>query len=190
MTSEQTNDVNSPENIEKTPEAVAVEAEADAVDQGLARLAEQEAEIADLKDRLLRAAAETENVRRRLEREKTDAAQYGATAFARDMLSVADNLSRALAAFPAEAAADEALKPLFTGIEMTMKELSSIFQRHGISRIEALGQPLDPNRHQAMMEIESVDAAPGTIVQELQVGYMMRDRLLRPALVGVAKASA
>lgn len=183
MISEQTNDVNDPETGENIPEA-------DAVDQGLARLAEQDAEIADLKDRLLRAAAETENVRRRLEREKTDAAQYGATAFARDMLSVADNLSRALSAFPPEAAADETVKPLFTGIEMTMKELASIFQRHGISRVAALGQPLDPNRHQAMMEVESVDAAPGTIVQELQAGYMMRDRLLRPALVGVAKAPA
>ncbi len=183
MTSEQTNDVTNSETTETTLEA-------DAVDQGLARLAEQDAEIADLKERLLRAAAETENVRRRLEREKTDAAQYGATAFARDMLSVADNLSRALSAFPPEAATDEALKPLFTGIEMTMKDLSSIFQRHGISRVETLGQPLDPNRHQAMMEVESADAAPGTIVQELQAGYMMRDRLLRPALVGVAKAPA
>ncbi len=189
MISEQTNDVNNTEDTQNTSDA-AIEAEADAIDQGFLRLAEQDAEIADLKDRLLRAAAETENVRRRLEREKTDAAQYGATAFARDMLSVADNLSRALSAFPAEAESDEALKPLFTGIEMTMKELANIFQRHGISRVEALGQPLDPNRHQAMMEIENADAAPGTIVQELQAGYVMRDRLLRPALVGVAKAPA
>lgn len=155
-----------------------------------ALLAERDEEIAALKDRLLRAAAETENVRRRLEREKADAAVYAATGFARDMLSIADNLTRAIAAIPESARADEAVKSVITGVEMTAKELDSVFQRHGIARIEAIGQKLDPHRHQAMMEIESTETEPGMIVQELQAGYVMKDRLLRPALVGVAKATA
>ena len=147
-----------------------------------------EEEIANLKDRLLRANAETENVRRRLEREKADAAQYGATSFARDMLSVADNLRRAVDAIPAAVREDATVATIITGVEMTEKELGSIFQRHGITRIEAIGQPLDPNRHQAMMEVEAAEGQePGTIVQELQAGYVIKDRLLRPALVGVAK---
>ncbi len=154
-------------------------------------LAERDEEIAALKDRLLRTVAETENVRRRLEREKNDAAQYGATSFARDMLSVADNLSRAITALPHDnPAASEALKPVLTGIEMTMRELTSVFQRHGIERIEAMGQRLDPNRHQAMMEVENGEVEPGIIVQELQAGYLIKDRLLRPALVGVARSPA
>jgi molecular chaperone GrpE len=154
-----------------------------------ALLAEREAEIADLKDRLLRAAAETENVRRRLEREKADASAYAATGFARDMLSIADNLNRAIAAIPESARENDMVKSVITGVEMTAKELESVFQRHGISRVESVGQKLDPHRHQAMMEIEH-DSEPGTIVQELQAGYVMKDRLLRPALVGVAKAKA
>lgn len=155
-----------------------------------ALLAERDEEIATLKDRLLRAAAETENVRRRLEREKADASAYAATGFARDILSVADNMARALAAIPEAARENELVKSIVTGVEMTAKELESVFQRHGIARIDAIGQKLDPHRHQAMMEIESADAEPGVIVQELQAGYVMKDRLLRPALVGVAKAKA
>ena len=112
---------------------------------------------------------------------------YAATGFARDVLSVADNLSRALAAIPAELKDDEKFKGLVTGLEATGRELDSVFARHGISKIVALGEALDPNRHQAMMEVPSADAEPGTIVQEIQSGYMIRDRLLRPALVGVAK---
>lgn len=154
-----------------------------------ALLAERDAEIAELKDRLLRAAAETENVRRRLEREKADASTYAATGFARDILSIADNLTRAIAAIPEAARDNDVVKSVVTGVEMTAKELESVFQRHGIARIESIGQKLDPHRHQAMMEIEH-DEEPGTIVQELQAGYVMKDRLLRPALVGVAKAKA
>lgn len=154
-----------------------------------AALAERDAEIAELKDRLLRGAAETENVRRRLEREKTDAASYAAAGFARDILSIADNLTRAIAAIPETVRANDDVKSVVAGVEMTAKELDSVFSRHGITRIEALGQKLDPHRHQAMMEIES-EAEPGTIVQELQAGYVLKDRLLRPALVGVAKAKA
>ena len=149
-----------------------------------------EAELEKLKQEVLYAQAETQNVRRRLEKEKQDASAYAATGFARDMLSVADNLARALAFLPAELRDDERLKPLVTGIEMTAKELETVFQRQGITKIEALGQRLDPNRHQAMIELESADVEPGTVVQEMQGGYMIKDRLLRPALVGVAKAPA
>lgn len=147
----------------------------------------RDAEIAELKDRLLRAAAETENVRRRLEREKQDATAYAVTGFARDLLGVVDNLRRALDAIPAEAREnDEAVKTIVTGVEMTERELVNTLQRHGVTRIEAAGQKLDPNRHQAMIEVEH-EAETGTIVQELQAGYMLKDRLLRPALVSVAK---
>ena len=102
------------------------------------------------------------------------------------MLSVNDNLERALAAIPAELREDEKLKGLVTGLEATGRELVNVFQRNGLTRIEAMAQPLDPNRHQAMLEVPS-DAEPGTIVQEMQSGWMIRDRLLRPSLVGVAK---
>lgn len=151
------------------------------------RLAELEAQLAEAKSAVMYAQAETQNVRRRAEKEAQDAKAYAATGFARDVLSVADNLTRALAAIPAELKEDEKLKGLVTGLEATGRELESVFGRHGITRIVALGEALDPNRHQAMMEMPSADAEPGTIVQEIQSGYMIRDRLLRPALVGVSK---
>jgi molecular chaperone GrpE len=144
-------------------------------------------ELEEVRQHVLYAQAETQNVRRRLEQEKQTAATYAASGFARDMLSVKDNLDRALAAVPEEMRQDDKLKSLLTGIEATTRELDSVFQRHGIVRVESLGQPLDPHRHQAMVEIPSDEAEPGTIVQEMQAGYMMKDRLLRPALVGVAK---
>jgi molecular chaperone GrpE len=147
-------------------------------------------EIEDLRNKALYAQAETQNVRRRLEKEKTDAMAYAGTALARDMLSIADNLARALSSIPAELRDDERLKPVVTGIEMTGRELENVFQRNGITKIVAMGEALDPNRHQAMIELERADAAPGTIVEEMQAGYMIKDRLLRPALVGVAKAPA
>lgn len=167
-------------------------AEAEAVSEAEsaeALLAAKDAEIAELKDRLLRAAAETENVRRRLEREKADASAYAATGFARDMLSIADNLARALGSIPDAAREEELVKAVITGVEMTARELDAVFQRQGIARIESIGLPLDPHRHQAMMEVPTNDQEAGTIVQELQSGYVMKDRLLRPALVGVAKAA-
>ncbi|MGI4880359.1 MAG: nucleotide exchange factor GrpE [Janthinobacterium lividum] len=142
-------------------------------------------EIAALKDRLLRASAETENVRRRLEREKTDASSYAMTGFARDLLGVADNLRRAVSALPADTAGFAAVK---TGIEATERELAAVLTRHGVTRVDTDGQRLDPNRHQAMIEVDSEAHEPGTIVQELQAGYVIKDRLLRPALVSVAKA--
>jgi len=105
--------------------------------------------------------------------------------FARDMLAVRDNLERALAHVPE--GADETTAKFVEGIKATLRELEAVFARNGITRVEAKGQPLDPNKHQAMIEIPSADAAPGTIVEEMQSGYMLKDRLLRPALVGVAK---
>ena len=146
------------------------------------------AQVEDLKRQLLYAQAEMQNVRRRMEKDAADARAYAATGFARDMLSVADNLQRALAAIPAAMREDEKAKPLVTGLEMTGKELETVFARNGITRIETVGAKLDPNRHQAMIELPS-DQEPGTIVQEMQAGYTIKDRLLRPAMVGVARAA-
>ncbi|HEX8578292.1 MAG TPA: nucleotide exchange factor GrpE [Allosphingosinicella sp.] len=150
------------------------------------RVAELTAELEEARQKVLYAQAETQNVRRRLEQEKLTAATYAATGFARDMLSVKDNLDRALAAVPQDLREDDRMKSLLTGIEATSRELDSIFGRNGIVKVEAMGQPLDPNRHQAMVEIPS-DEEPGTVVQEMQAGYTIKDRLLRPALVGVAR---
>ncbi len=150
----------------------------------LAKLQEQ---LETVQQDVLYARAETQNVRRRLEKDIADARAYAATGFARDILSVADNLTRALDAVPAELRADEKLKGLVAGIEATAREIDKVFAAHGISRIASQGLPLDPNQHQAMLEVPSVDAEPGTIVQELQPGYMIKDRLLRPAMVAVAK---
>jgi molecular chaperone GrpE len=136
---------------------------------------------------VLYARAEVQNVRRRMEKDIQDARQYAATAFARDVLSVADNLSRAVQAIPAELHDDPRIKSLVTGIEATQRELDKVFTNHGITRIASVGLPLDPHQHQAMLEIPSADAEPGMIVQEMQAGYMIKDRLLRPAMVGVAK---
>ncbi|MBH5322629.1 nucleotide exchange factor GrpE [Aurantiacibacter sediminis] len=136
---------------------------------------------------VLYAKAEAQNMRRRSEKEIADARNYAATGFARDILSVADNLGRAIDAVPKELREDDKFKGLVAGIEATMRELDKAFANHGISRIAAMGLPLDPNQHQAMMEVPTNDAEPGTIVQEMQAGYMIRDRLLRPSMVGVAK---
>ncbi len=143
-------------------------------------------EVEESRQQILYAQAETQNVRRRLEKDAQDARAYAATSFARDILSVADNLSRALDAIPEAMRDDEATKPLVTGLEATQRELMAVFERNGITRIAAIGLPLDPNQHQAMVEIPS-DAEPGTVIQEMQPGYMIKDRLLRPAMVGVAK---
>ena len=146
-----------------------------------------EAELAEARQAVLYAQAETQNVRRRLEKDAQDARAYAATGFARDVLSVADNLSRALDAIPLELREDDKFKGLVNGLLATGRELETVFGRNGITRIVAVGEKLDPNRHQAMIELPS-DQEPGTIVQEMQAGYMIRDRLLRPAMVGVAKA--
>lgn len=153
-------------------------------DDALARLRE---DLETARQEVLYAKAETQNVRRRLEKDIADTRAYAATGFARDILSVADNLSRALGAIPQELREDEKLKGLVAGLEATQRELDKVFAANGISRIAATGLPLDPNQHQAMMETPSADAEPGTILQELQAGYMIKDRLLRPAMVVVAK---
>jgi molecular chaperone GrpE len=157
-------------------------------DDPATRIAALEAALETAKQESLYAMADTQNVRRRLEKELQDARAYAATAMARDVLSVADNLARALEAIPAELREDEKLKGLVIGLEATAKELESAFRKHGIEKFVSLGEALDPNRHQAMIEIPS-DVAPGTIVQELQAGYTIKDRLLRPALVAVARAA-
>lgn len=149
--------------------------------------AELRAALETAKQDVLYAKAETQNVRRRLEKDIADARAYAATGFAREILTVSDNLSRALEAIPSELHDDERLKALVTGIEATRRELDKVFGLHGITRIAAVGLPLDPHQHQAMLEVPSADAEPGTIMQELQSGYMIKDRLLRPAMVAVAK---
>lgn len=152
------------------------------------RVAQLEKELEEASAKLLYAHAETQNVRRRLESEKQQASAYAATGFARDMLAVRDHLERALGHVPEAALADEKIKSFVDGIESTLRELDAVFARQGIVRVEAMGQPLDPHKHQAMIEIATDTAEPGTIVEEMQSGYMLKDRLLRPALVAVAKA--
>lgn len=152
------------------------------------RVTELERQLEDAKAKALYAAADTQNVRRRLEQELQQAKSYAAAGFARDMLAIKDHLDRALAVVSTELRADKTAAQFLAGIESTARELEAVFQRHGISRIPSVGEPLDPHRHQAMMEMPS-DQEPGTIIEEMQPGYMMKDRLLRPALVGVAKAA-
>ncbi len=157
-------------------------------DDSAERIANLEDMLAAAKQDVLYAQADTQNVRRRMEKEAADARAYAATNFARDVLSVSDNLTRALEAIPTEMRESEAMKPLVAGLEATGREMDTVLGKHGITRIASMGLPLDPNQHQAMVEIPNADAAPGTIVAEMQAGYMIKDRLLRPALVGVAKA--
>ena len=152
--------------------------------EALATLNEQ---VAALQQDLLYAQAETQNVRRRLEREKDEARAYAATGFARDILSVADNLARAVQAIPESLRADDTMKGLVIGLEATQREIEKVFASHGITRIAAVGLPLDPNQHQAMLEVPSADHEPGTVVSEMQAGWMIKDRLLRAAMVAVAK---
>ncbi len=152
------------------------------------RLAELEAQLEEANSKALYAAAEVQNVRRRLEGEKQQASAYAAAGFARDMLAIKDHLDRALAAVSDELRADATATNFLAGIEATARELEAAFQRNGVIRVESKGQPLDPHKHQAMVELPNAEVEPGTIVEEMQAGYMLKDRLLRPALVGVAKA--
>jgi len=154
------------------------------------KIAALEAEVAEMKDKSLRAMAEAENVRRRAEREREETSKYAITNFARDLLSVADNLRRALDSLPEHLRENEELDNFLTGVEMTEKELLGAFEKHGIVPIQPEGEKFDHNYHQAMFEVESNDHPPGTVVQVVQTGYMIKDRLLRPAMVGVAKAPA
>ena len=151
------------------------------------RIVELEKQLDDANSKALYAAAEIQNVRRRMEKEVSDARDYASAGFARDMLAIKDHLDRALAAVGEDLRADKTASQFLAGIESTSRELESVFARNGIERVKSIGEPLDPHRHQAMMEIPSDKAKPGTIVEEMQAGYVMKDRLLRPALVGVAK---
>lgn len=178
------------DETQAAPEA-APEAQADdALTLAAQAMDQLRAENADLKDKLLRALADTENLRRRAEREKAEATLYAATNFARDLLSVADNFGRAMAALPdgAREKADEAIKNLLSGIEMTERELLQVFERHGIRRLEPLGEKFDPNLHQAVFEVPTAEKPAGTVMQVAQSGYAIGERCLRPAMVGVAKA--
>jgi molecular chaperone GrpE len=155
------------------------------------KVAALEAEVASLKDQLLRTLAETENIRRRAQREREDTAKYAVSSFAKELLAVADNLRRAVDAVPAEQREqDEALRNLLVGIEATERQLLAAFDRGGIKKMEALGEPFDPNFHQVVFEVENTGKPGGTIVQVLQDGYTIHGRLLREAMVGAAKRGA
>jgi molecular chaperone GrpE len=151
------------------------------------RIASLEAELAEQKDRLLRALAETENVRRRAQREREDASKYAIAGFAKDLLSVADNLRRALESVPQSEVRDERTRSLLEGVAATERELLGVFERHGVTRIDPKGEGFDHNLHQAIFEAERPGEPGGTIIEVLQPGYVLHDRLLRPAMVGVAK---
>lgn len=170
------------------PAAPAAEAPAAASDPAAERIAALEAELAKLKNDLLYAHADTENVRRRLTQQAEDRGKFAVSNIAKDVLSVADNLRRALDAVPAEVReADAAVNSLVVGVEMTERDLLATFERHGIRKVVAKGARFDPNLHQAMMEVDEPGQIEGTVVTELQTGYTLHDRLLRPALVSVAK---
>jgi molecular chaperone GrpE len=146
-------------------------------------------ENADLRDKLLRTVAEMENLRKRTEREINDTRSYAIASFARDMLTATDSLSRALMVLPAEARAstDVTIKSLIDGIEMTEREMQRLLGKHGVKAIDAEGQKFDPHKHQAMFEVPDPTKPEGTVVQVVQAGFAIGDRVLRPAMVGVAK---
>jgi len=173
------------DGFEPRPEIETPAPEADPV-EALAK------ENADLKDRLLRLAAEMENLRKRMGREIEDTRSYAITKFARDMLTATDSLSRALIVLPAETrdTADGPLKSLIDGIELTEREMQRLLAVHGVKPIEAEGQKFDPHKHQAMFEVPDPSRPEGTVVQVVQTGYAIGDRVLRPAMVGVAKGGA
>jgi len=154
------------------------------------RLQQIEAELNETKDQLLRALAETENVRRRMQRERDDTQKYAVAGFAKDLLSAADNLRRAIEALSEAEVTDPLTRSMLDGVAATERELLGAFERHGLRRIDPKGERFDHNLHQAIFEAERPDAAPGTVVEVLQPGYVLHDRLLRPAMVGVAKAGS
>jgi molecular chaperone GrpE len=167
------------------PPAGASEPAAEAADP----LAAAEKDSAELKDKLLRALAEMENLRRRTEREVSDVRLYAVTQFARDILTVADNMNRAMQALDNEirATADPGVKALLDGVEITERELLNVLEKHGVKQLDPSGQKFDPNLHQAMYETPDAGVPAGTIVQVIQAGYTIGERVLRPALVVVAK---
>ena len=176
------------EGAAEAPASAGPAADTDAEDDPVAAL---KAEVSDLKDQLLRALAETENLRRRAQREREDLQRYAGAALARDLLGVADNLRRALESVDdGKASGEEGLKTLIEGVQLTERELLSTFEKHQIVKLDPVGEKLDPHRHEAMFEMPSPDHENGTVVQVVQSGYLLHDRLLRPARVGVAKNAA
>ena len=182
--------INEPEDDFSQGVNPTAEAAPEAMARALQALLDQkESELAAMKDQALRALAETENTRRRSERELADMSKYAVTGFARDLVNVLENLQRATDAIsPDLRASQPAVASLATGVEMTLKELLTVFERYGIVRIDPMGQKFDHNYHQAVAQIDAKDAEPGTVVQVLQAGYSIHDRLLRPAMVAVAAA--
>ncbi len=176
-----------PEEQPDEPEAQSTEPEADTEAEAATDTETLAAEVADLKDQLLRALAEGENTRKRAAREREDSARYGISNFARDIVAVADNLRRAIDSLPADKGGEDVVKTLTEGVAATLRQLDAAFENHGIERIDPAGQPFDHNLHQAMFEDPDSDLPPGTVVQVIQQGYKIHDRLLRPAMVGVAK---
>ncbi len=187
MTQDTTDDLTPDRNAVDGPQTPA---EAAAAELAI-RLNKSETELADTKDKLLRALAETENQRRRAQRDTEDARKYAASNFAKDMLDVADNLRRALGSLDPASLQDERAKALVEGVAATERALLAALERHGIKRIEPeIGERFDPNSHEAMFEVPNTGKPGGSVVQVVQAGYRMHDRLLRPAMVGVAKAGA
>jgi molecular chaperone GrpE len=183
---------NTPDNASEPPAAatgVGAEAASATGEQSPeAVLAALRAEAAELKDKLLRAHAEVENIRKRSEREREETAKYAITRLARELVGVGDNFQRAIEAVPAGAAEqDPALKSFLEGVTMTERELLNVLERHGIRRIHPINEPFNPHLHQAVMEIQRPDVPAGTAVQVFQPGYTIEDRVLRPAMVGVSK---
>ncbi|WP_282604716.1 nucleotide exchange factor GrpE [Pelagibius sp. Alg239-R121] len=165
-----------------SPEAEAAETALEAE-----RIVKLEAEVSSLKDQLLRALAETENLRQRTRREREDTIKYAAMGLIKDLVEVTDNLKRAIESVPADAVEDdEQLKNLLTGVQMTDKEILTVFERHNIKQVAALGEKLDPHSHEALYEVPDPTSPAGTVVQVMQPGYRLHDRLVRPARVGVA----
>ncbi len=177
-----------PEVKEEAAKAPGKEAAAPEAAPEVADVVSHAEEIKVLNEKVLRAMAEAENTRRRAEREIADARAYSITGFAREMLTVQDNLRRALSHLPEEMKNTSEYAAFVEGVEVTERELLNIFDRHGIKMVSPKGEEYDHNLHQAIFEVETEEQKPGTIVQVVQEGYVIRDRLLRPAMVGVAKA--
>ena len=176
-------------NPDETPaDSLEIEGEQEHVGEEPPEEAEPD-EVAELKDKLLRSLADMENLRRRSQKDREDALKYGISNFARDMLSVADNLRRAIDSLPPDEEPGT-LSGFIEGVVLTEKEMLSGFERHGIDRIDPVDEKFDPRFHEAMFELPTADAGPGTVVQVLEVGYRIHDRLLRPAKVAVAKEPA
>jgi molecular chaperone GrpE len=150
-------------------------------------VADLKAELAATKDRLLRSLAEQENIRTQAGREREEAVRYAAAAFASDLLSSIDNLERAIASVPGDRPLDAGLSGLLTGVEATKRGLLAAFTKHGLKRVEPIGEPFDPHRHEASFEAADARHPPGTVISIIQPGYTHHDRLLRPALVGISK---